>query len=169
MSGGRAPGPAPAAAAPPPSPRPGFTLGAERGGAHGAHWWVQKFKLNSTEQARRTRNGRRHPGAGEWAGGVRKRMHSATGRRSEAKGGDGSGRRVSEEGRLVEGGADAEPSGRGSSRCPPGPGAPDPRPWTGGRPRWPSASPSRTAPNQDLPHDPAAYPAGNRGARYSRS
>ena len=52
-------------------------------------------------------------------------MHSATGRRSEAKGGDGSGRRVSEEGSQVEGGADAEPSGRGSSRCQPGPGAPE--------------------------------------------
>lgn len=96
-------------------------------------------------------------------------MHSATARRSEAKGGDGSGRRVSEEGSQVEGGADAEPSGRGSSRCQPGPGAPDPRPWAGGRPRWPSASPSRTTRNQDLQHDPAASTAGNRGARCSRS
>ena len=163
------PAPAPAPAAPPPSPTPGFTLPAERGGARGAHWWVQKFKPNSTEPARRTRKGRRHPGAEEWAGGVRERMHSATGKRREAKGGDGSGRRVSEEGRQLKGGAAAEPWGRGSSRCPPGRRAPDPRPWTGGRPRWPSASSSRTAPSQDLPHDPAASTAGNPGARSSRS
>ena len=158
MSGGRAPDPAPASEARPPSPTPGFTLQAETGGAHGAHWWVQKFKANSTEPARRTRKGRRNPGAAKCAGGVRRRIHWATGRRSGAKGGDSSGPSVSQEGRQVKGGAATEPWGRGSSRCPPGPRAPDPLPCTGGRPRWPSASSSRTAPNQDLPHDPVLPP-----------
>lgn len=87
-----------------------------------------KSSNQTTDPARRPRKGRRNPGAAEWAGGVRKRMHWATGRRREAKGGDGSGRHVSEEGRQVKGGAASGPWGRGSSRCPPGPRAPDPLP-----------------------------------------
>lgn len=64
-----------------------------------------KSSNQTTDPARRPRKGRRNPGAAEWAGGVSKRMHWATGRRREAKGGDGSGRHVSEEGRQVKGGA----------------------------------------------------------------
>lgn len=85
VSAGRAPDPALAPAAPPPScaapgPTPGPKRPAERGGARGADWWIQKFKPNSSEGAPRTGKGRRHPVAREWAGWVGQRMVSATGR-----------------------------------------------------------------------------------------
>lgn len=150
MSGGRAPAPAPASAAPPPSPTPGFTLRAERGGAHGAHWWVQKFKPNygpsqKTQEREEESRGRR---MGRWG-----EEEDALGD-WKAKGGEGWGRQWATRKR---GGAPGK-GRRGPSRCPPGPRAPDPLPCTGGRPRWPSASSSRTAPNQDLPHDPVLPP-----------
>lgn len=75
VSGGRALDPAPAPAAPPPScaglgPLPGPTRRAERGGARGADWWVQKFKSNSSEGVIRTGKGRRSwdPAVCKWGG-----------------------------------------------------------------------------------------------------
>lgn len=90
VSAGRAPDPALAPAAPPPScAAPGRTPGpkrpAERGGARGADWWIQKFKPNSSEGAPRTGKGRRHPVAREWAGWVGQSMVSATGRNWKAE------------------------------------------------------------------------------------
>lgn len=49
--------PRPGLRGPASQPCTGSTLPAERGGARGAHWWVQKFKPNSTEPARRARKG----------------------------------------------------------------------------------------------------------------
>lgn len=90
VSAGRAPDPALAPTAPPPScAAPGRTPSprgpAERGGARGADWWIQKFKPNSSEGAPRTGKGRRHTVAREWAGGVGQRMVSATGRHWKAE------------------------------------------------------------------------------------
>lgn len=155
MSGGRAP--APASAAPPPSPTPGFTLRAERGGAHGAHWWVQKFKPNygpsqnhqeREEKSRGRRMGRwgeEEDALGDW----------------KAKGGEGWGRQWATRKRGGAPGKGRRGLGALGARLLSLPArSPGSRPptRTGGRPRWPSASSSRTAPNQDLPHDPVLPP-----------
>lgn len=83
MSGGRSPAPPrlpwPRLRVPRPQPdaRPHPARG-ERRGARGADWWVQKFKLNSSEGAG-TRKWRRPPGAGDRAGRVGKKVETAPG------------------------------------------------------------------------------------------
>ena len=88
-------------------------------------------------------------------------MHGATGRRREAKGGDGSGRHVSEEGRQVKGSA-APLAAR------PVPGLQTPYPalegGLGGLQPVPAAHPQSGPPTRS-----GASTAGNPGARSSRS